>query len=137
MSGYDYSVTLIIPNALRDDANRLACAMGWDAAPLPGRTFSLPLSPDGSEPATHWLCRFNASAAFVGTLQAAQGGAVPTDPPAGGVWSDYGLTLETVAVAIDAIEADIIAATPEGGAAHWQGVISARDPVLAPVVTAL
>lgn len=43
------STVLILPDALRDEGNRMGAAMGWGP-----ENFSVPLSADGSEPATHW-----------------------------------------------------------------------------------
>lgn len=85
MSGFPYSASLAVPNALRTDGNRLAVAMGWDTAP--GSTFSAPLSATGNTPATYWACHTWAGDEFVATLDAAQGGSVPALP-----WSDFGLT---------------------------------------------
>lgn len=52
MSGWALSIVMIVPANLKDVANRLSCALGHDV--LSGNTFSMPLSSDGSEPATHF-----------------------------------------------------------------------------------
>lgn len=43
------SCVLLLPLDLRDEGNRMGAAMGWGP-----ENFSVPLSADGSEPATHW-----------------------------------------------------------------------------------
>lgn len=45
----NWSTVLIIPAALRDAGNQVAEAMGWGTG-----NYSVPLSPAGSEPATHY-----------------------------------------------------------------------------------
>lgn len=89
MSGFDYSLALMVPDALREKANLLACALGHDA--LPGNTFSVGLSADGTEPATHWGCHSWVQQSFVETLAGATQGQLPGVP-----WADFGLTLEDV-----------------------------------------
>lgn len=69
------SLTLIVPAAQRDAANRLACALGTDT--LPGSSYNVPLSATGAAPATHYGCHAWASDGFVATLGAAIGGTVP------------------------------------------------------------
>lgn len=83
------SVVLILPAHLRDDGNRLACALGHDT--LPGTTYGTPLSPTGSEPPTHYGARTWAEQSFVDTLNAAAEGSVPTIQ-----WATFGLTEEAV-----------------------------------------
>jgi len=138
MSGYDYSVTLIIPDALRDDANRLACAMGWDASPLPGRTFSIPLAATEDGSVSHWLCRFNARPSWLAEWKEARANGLKA-PPAGGEWADYGLTGPKIAAVVQGVEIDartfnddraqvekIAKLAMDGGAAHWKVVVAAK-----------
>lgn len=54
------SLSMVVEAAHADNANRIfrAITLPWDepldAAPDPGRTFSIPLSPDGTPRATHY-----------------------------------------------------------------------------------
>lgn len=133
MSSYPYSICILVPAAAVDNANRLAVAMGWDGAPLPGRTFVAAASSDGTEPATHRFCRFQARQGFVDTFTAALGGGVPDEPAAGGAWSDYGLTTEAVADVLAAFTVDLAHVSGAGGlrsidpasegAKHWRDVL--------------
>lgn len=122
------SVVMLMPDALRDKANRLGCALGHDASPLPGNTFLRGLSADGSEPATHWGCHTWADQSFLGVLGAAQQGALP--PVA---WGDFGLTSQDVADVVAAliVSVDGIAANPR---AHWATALAANElvPVIPP-----
>lgn len=117
MSGFDWSVVLIIPVALRDKANLLACALGHDV--LPGNTFAVPLSADGAEPASHFGCHTWAQASFVEMFQAAAQGSLPDID-----WSEFGLTLEDV----ESIVAVLIvsAETTSDGAVHFAAVADAQ-----------
>lgn len=91
-----FSVVLIIPAALREKANRCAVAMGHDSAPLPGATFSVPLSDDDGETITHYGTRTQARQSFLDQMEAAAEGSLPD----GIVWEDFGLTADDpVAVA--------------------------------------
>lgn len=56
---YSLSAVLIVPDAHRDEASAVAEAVGWG----PGN-YSVPLSSDGTEPATHWLCRAQVDSGF-------------------------------------------------------------------------
>jgi len=90
---WDLSIVIIVPAELREKANRLTCALGYDNSPVPGRTFSIPLSADGVEPATHYGCRTPAKTDFVDIVAAAGNGVLPD-------WLDleaYGLTEQDVA----------------------------------------
>lgn len=84
MSGFDISLALMVPNTLREQANLLACALGHDS--LPGNTFSVGLSPDGTQPATHWVCHSWVQESFVATLAGAAKGNLPSV-----AWEDFGL----------------------------------------------
>jgi hypothetical protein len=117
------SVVLIVPAALQDQANRLACAVGYDAAPLPGDTFSRPLSSDGSTLTTHYGCHTWADAAFLGLLQNAAQGQLP--PVA---WTDYGLSANDVAGVMSALIVSVrdMAAVP---VEHWNDVLATNGLV--------
>lgn len=71
------SIVLIVPDALREKANRLACVLGYDTSPLPGASFSRPLSASGSLPVTHWGMHTWATDSFVALMSAAKLGAYP------------------------------------------------------------
>ena len=75
MTDWPFSIVLLIPAALQDRANRLSCALGYDE--LPGNTYSVPLSADGSEPATHYGCRSQAKQEFIDILEGAASGSLP------------------------------------------------------------
>lgn len=98
MSAYDVSLALMVPDALKAKANLLACALGHDA--LPGNTYSVPLSADGSEPATHWACHAWVQQSLVEMLSGAGQGVLPPIP-----WEDYGLTEADVYAVLAALVA--------------------------------
>lgn len=54
------SAVLILPNAYRDAGNAFGVEQGWG-----DNNFSVALSADGSEPATHWGCRADVSPNFI------------------------------------------------------------------------
>ena len=54
------SAVLILPSAYRDAGNSFGVQQGWGEG-----NFSVALSADGSEPATHWGCRADVSQSFV------------------------------------------------------------------------
>lgn len=89
MSTFDTSLALVVPTALCEKANLLACALGHDT--MPGNTFSVGLSPDGSEPATHWGCHSWVQQSFVATLAGAAQGQLPAVD-----WGEFGLTEKDV-----------------------------------------
>lgn len=90
------SLAMAVPADLRDKANRLACALNHD--PMPGNTMSVPLSADGSEPATHYACHTWAQPSFIAILAAAKAGALPPVP-----WGGFGLTEADVTVVVEAL----------------------------------
>lgn len=115
MSGFDWSVVLIIPVALREKANLLACALGHDV--LPGNTFAVPLSATGAEPASHFGCHTWAQTSFVEMFQAAAQGHLPEID-----WSEFGLTLEDVQAIVAALI--VSAETTSDGASHFAAAAS-------------
>ena len=54
------SAVLILPDAYRDAGNAFGVEKGWG-----DNNFSVALSADGSEPATHWGCRADVGPSFV------------------------------------------------------------------------
>ena len=67
------NVVLVIPATLLDKANGLGEAMGWGP-----NNYSIPLSADGSEPATHWSLNIaEAGPDFLDMLAAAGEGQMP------------------------------------------------------------
>lgn len=54
------SAVLIVPDADRNAANALGESMGWGP-----NNYSVALSADGAEPATHWGCRADVSQTFL------------------------------------------------------------------------
>lgn len=103
-----YSLVLIIPADLRDDANALAEALGHGPS-----NYSVPLSPTGGEPATHWGLHTWAQQSFIDMLEA---DAMPKG-------------LEQYAMVKDAVISSV--RTDMDG--HWADVLAAQG--LAPVVT--
>lgn len=82
-------LVLILPAAIRDDGNRLACALGHDE--MPGATYAVPLSSSGLEPATHYGTHTWALPAFLDLLAGAAQGTLPEIN-----WAQFGLTLQRV-----------------------------------------
>ena len=74
MTGMTSSAVLIAPAALRAAANALAGAMDWGAD-----CYSIPLSPTGAAPATHWGLRTWASEGFEAVVDAAGRGELPNE----------------------------------------------------------
>lgn len=90
MSDWNLSVVIIVPAALKDKANYLSCAIGHDD--MPGNTFSVPLSADGSEPATHYGCRTTAKQEFIDIMTGAETGQLPDVD-----WQDYNMNVQDIA----------------------------------------
>lgn len=117
MSAWSLSLVMIVPAQMRETGNRLACALGHDV--MPGDTFSVPLSTDGVDPATHYGCRTSAQVSFAEMLSAAAGGSLPQID-----WSAYGLTVEDVQAVLAGLIADV---RPTGEAeGHFDDVLSAH-----------
>lgn len=67
------NIVLIIPASLLDEASALGETMGWGP-----NNYSIPLSGDGSEPATHWgLNLASAGEDFIAMLESAGQGQMP------------------------------------------------------------
>lgn len=75
-----FSCVLIIPAELRDKANTLAERMGWGPD-----NYSVPLSPSGVEPATHYGLHAWAQPSFAQMMQDAGDGV----PPLGLIDDDF------------------------------------------------
>jgi hypothetical protein len=113
------SAVLIIPASLQRNANLVAVAMGHDVAP--GNTYSLPLSADGKDPATHYGTHTWATGQFVGIIgHVAGGGALPPAP-----WGAVGLTEQDVR---DVVQALIMTTREdvEQASAHWHATLAAN-----------
>ncbi len=67
---------LIAPASLLDAANALAVAMGWSDGPA-WPAYTVPLSPTGGAPATHWGLRTGVTTTFATMIDAAKGGVLP------------------------------------------------------------
>lgn len=89
MSGYTYSLVIIVPDADKPDAVKMAQAMGH--CPSDSDTYTVPLSADGTGTPTHWLGHSWCTPGFAAMLSAVGEGVLP-EPEAGGAWEDYGLT---------------------------------------------
>ncbi len=78
------SLSMIVPAPQRDDCNRLMCALGRDDTPLPGRTFSVEMSPNAKGNATHYGCH---------TYDDALGDLLDKGTVPGNIdWAKFGLT---------------------------------------------
>ena len=58
------SAVLILPDAYRDAGNAFGVEQGWGE-----NNFSVPLSPDGKEPVTHWGCRAEVTQSFIDMVE--------------------------------------------------------------------
>lgn len=72
MAEWLHTVIMIIPAELLESANAIARALDPDTGG--DRTFSVPLSADGSEPATHYAASTAAAESFVQTVLAVTAG---------------------------------------------------------------
>jgi hypothetical protein len=69
---YDFSAVCIVPADKLELGNRLAEGLGHGP-----NNYSVPLSADGSEPATHYGCRAAVNEVFVAMVQDAGQGTLP------------------------------------------------------------
>lgn len=111
MNNWPYSVVMIIPTALQESANKLAEGLGHGP-----NNFSVALSSDGSEPATHYSCRAQAQQNFIDLLTAAGEGTLPEVPD---------MTPEEVGGVLVQLQADVSAY--EDGYTHFERVISEKS----------
>lgn len=118
MSDWNLSVVIIVPVALKDKANYLSCAIGHDD--MPGNTFSVPLSADGSKPVTHYGCRTTAKQEFLDIMTGAETGQLPDVD-----WSEYNLTEQDIADILTQQILDVRDASEMSG--HFGDVIKASD----------
>jgi hypothetical protein len=121
MTAYIYRAALIVPEAQREAANRIAEAMGWGRG-----CYSVPLSVDGNLPATHW----GLSAAVSHKLVDALNGAVQGITPEGISSDDLSAVLPVLISAIEG--AGVNAATQFQSLAQDNGLTriqeSAEEP---------
>lgn len=121
MTDWPFSAVLIVPAALREAANRLSCALGYDE--MPGSTYSVPLSINGQEPASHFGCRSQAKQEFVDILGAAGQGVLPGDLDL----TTFDLTPADVRAIVAALICDVRPA--EAMAGHFDAVAEAHGLV--------
>jgi hypothetical protein len=69
---YDYSAVCVVPVASVELGNRLAEGLGHGP-----NNYTVPLSANGSEPATHYGCRAAVNEVFVAMVQSASQGELP------------------------------------------------------------
>jgi len=72
MAEWPHTIIMIIPAPLLVVGNAIGRALDPDTGG--DKTFSVPLSADGSEPATHYAASTAAAESFVQTVQAVRGG---------------------------------------------------------------
>ena len=113
MSDWPYSVVLLIPAASQTAANQVAEGLGHGP-----NNFSVPLSSDGSEPATWYGCRTQAQQSFIDMLTAAGQGQLP---------EIEGMTPQEVGAVLVQLQADV--STSEDGYTHFERVIAEKNLV--------
>lgn len=111
MSDWPYSVVLLIPAAVQDQADQVAAGIGHGPD-----NFSVPLSENGSEPATWYGCRAQTQQSFIDMLTAAGQGELPTIE---------GMSPKEVAEVLMQLQADI--STSEDGYTHFERVIGEKN----------
>jgi hypothetical protein len=84
---------MIFKDEDKEDANKLAVAMGH--CPEGADAYTVPLSIDGNNPITHWLCHSWCVESFAQMLYGVSQGTLP-EPDLGRVWEDFGLTAQRV-----------------------------------------
>lgn len=113
MSDWPYSVVLLIPAAVQAQADQLAAGLGHGPD-----NFSVPLSANGSEPATWYGCRAQTQQSFIDMLTAAEGGTLPVI---------NGMTPQEVGAVLVQLQADV--STSEDGYTHFERVIGEKNLV--------
>ena len=108
---------LVVPAALRADANRLAAALGYQPLDAEPGTFSIDMG-------THYGASFWGSASFRDLLTAGKAGTFPSVP-----WADFGLTQARVAAVMAGIDAEVLVRDEmaEGAADEWGRFTKARS----------
>jgi len=114
----DRSVIGIIIAAKRDDANAIFAAMGRGP-----NTFSVPLSPTGNDPATHYGFNDESMDVELANIVAALPDNSGTLPEISGTWGEGGLPSEGQARAACAVMKAFLG-TNVTGAAHRDGILS-------------
>ncbi len=109
MSDWPYSVVLLIPAASQAAGNQIAAGIGHG----PG-SFSVPLSENGSEPATWYGCRGQAQQSFIDLLTAMGEGNLP---------EIEGMTPMEVGMTLMQLQSDV---AMEDGYAHFERVIAEK-----------
>jgi hypothetical protein len=118
------NAVLIIPTAHKQTADLGSVAMGHTD---PGvETYTVPLSPTGAEPATHWACVSWVRQAFLDTVEDAKGGKLPDGVP----WDAVKLTEADVLAMADAL----IVRDIEDGKHHGHFGTVCDELGLAPIV---
>ena len=102
MSETQKSVVFALPVAGEELANRLWCALGLDGAPLPGRSFSVRLSNNGQEPASHVACRMQTKQSLLDLVQEIKQDVLPTVE-----WPDYGIAPQQAKQVVGALIIDV------------------------------
>lgn len=105
------SCVLITPSPNRDAANQLAELMGWG----PG-SYSVPLSADGTDPATHYGLHAWVQPSFEAMLVGAAEGTMPEALAQAGYPEAVFL----------ALMGSLIASTRDSMEGHWQDVVTAN-----------
>lgn len=111
MNDWPYSVVLLIPAAVQAQADQVAAGLGHGPD-----NFSVPLSANGSEPATWYGCRAQTQQSFIDMLTAVGGGELPTIE---------GMSPKEVAEVLMQLQADI--STSEEGYTHFERVIGEKN----------
>ena len=111
MNDWPYSVVLLIPAASQAAGNQIAAGIGHGP-----NNFSVPLSADGSEPATWYGCRSQAQQSFIDLLTAVGEGTLP---------EIEGMTPEEVGMTLMQLQADV--STSEDGYTHFERVIGEKN----------
>ena len=110
MNDWPYSVVLLIPAASQAAGNQIAAGIGHGP-----NNFSVPLSADGSEPATWFGCRTQAQESFIQMLTAAGEGTLP---------EIEGMTPIEVGTVLVQLQADV--STSEDGYTHFERVLTEK-----------
>jgi hypothetical protein len=121
---YPFHSALIVPAAQRSAANALASAITGGEPSAESLTYNVPLSPDGSAPATHYGCCTAVNTAMLDRMRAVlMAGALP------GVWFYRWDIVSSTLVATNAPSAAQIA-----GQFPWDWARSLEDMSLTVVV---